>query len=105
MKVSGKVWKEYLASWPDGQWYDDHDMTVNGIEDTGDEDPKDTDVVAITCGVVYESESDWEGKSLTSHFSKWKKSLTVDTLVITVPKDKLEEFKRIAETYGVKFVG
>ena len=85
MKTTGAVWKEYLESWPKGQWYDDSDETVNGMTDV-DPVPDDA-VVEFTSGVVFRNESDREGVSLTRHFSKWLKERDSLTFVVSIPKD------------------
>lgn len=30
MKTYGATWNAYLESWPEGQWYEDSDETING---------------------------------------------------------------------------
>ena len=101
MKTNGKTWQDYLISWPLGAWFDDSDETINGVG--GDylieEVPADA-VVEFTCGVVYQSRDDHEGVSLVSHFRKWLKSLTMTTLVVTFPKDRLEEFTPMLKRLG-----
>jgi hypothetical protein len=101
MKTNGATWKAYLNSWPFGQWYDDADETVDGAE-FDDEHTKipDSAVIELTCGVVFSAPSDREGKSLTSHFRAWMKAQTHEQLVVSVPKDRLEEFKAYLKTIG-----
>lgn len=86
MKTTGALWNEYLASWPDGQWFDDSDETIDG--DSGGVDiVPDTAVVEFTCGVVFRNADDKEGTSLVSHFRKWLKARDSVTLVVSVPKE------------------
>jgi hypothetical protein len=103
MKTNGATWKAYLDSWPAGQWFDDSDETFDGNE-PADDAPSDTAVVAFTCGVVYQSPTDREGKSLTSHFSAWLKAQTHVRVVVSVPKDRFADFKQAMGAYGVKEV-
>ena len=94
MKTNGATWKAYLESWPDGQWFDDCDETINGVP--GDEfglDTPDDAVVEFTCGVVFANENDRAGESLVAHFKRWQKAQTHDTIVISIPKDKQDELK------------
>lgn len=100
MKTNGATWKAYLASWPDGQWYDDHDETFDGKQ--GEGDPDDKAVVEVTCGVIYADENDHEGKDLIRHFKAWERSLTRVHVVCEVPKDKLDELAELLKGIGGK---
>ncbi len=94
MKTTGAVWSEYLNSWPEGQWFDDSDETING--QSGDEFdldiPKDA-VVEFTSGVVYSGPADQEGTGLVKHFKAWLKTRGTTTFVVTVPKEKESELR------------
>jgi len=94
MRTNGATWKAYLASWPDGQWYDDSDERIDGKEHFEDE-PSDTSVVEFTYGTVYATRNDFEGVSLVSHFRKWLKAQMHTTVVCSVPTAELEDFKRM----------
>ena len=65
MKTTGVVSKAYLATWPDGQWFDDCDVTINGKADDDVELINDGDAVEFTAEVAFASCEDSEGKSLT----------------------------------------
>lgn len=93
MKTTGALWKEYLASWPEAQWFDDSDETVNGQAGDAVGDVPDDAVVEFTSGVVYENAEDREGVSLTSHFRKWLKARDSLTLVVSIPKDAEAQFR------------
>jgi len=103
VKTNGATWKAYLASWPQDQWFDDSDESVAGMELDGD-DPADDATVTFTCGVVYATRMDQEGVSLVSHFRKWQRSLSVTTVVVEVPRAKLDELKAWLKTNGGKTV-
>lgn len=102
MKTNGATWKAYLASWPDGQWYDDHDESFDGK--TPDGEPDDLAVVEVSCGVIYENDDDREGKDLIRHFRAWERSLTRANVVCEVPKDKLDELAAWLKGIGGKVV-
>lgn len=102
MKTTGALWNRYMASWPDGQWFDDSDEHVGPVSLRDGYIPKDDDIVEFSCGVVFKSEHDHEGKSLIRHFSAWKKSLSFDLLVCEVPKDKVAQFLEYATSMGVE---
>lgn len=105
MKTNGATWKAYLDSWPDCQWFDDSDETYDGHEPSEiNPDPDDAAVVAFTCGVVYMTREDREGKSLVSHFNKWLKAQTHTNVMCQVPKDKLEQFESSLKGLGGKLV-
>jgi len=101
MKTNGATWNAYLNSWPFGQWFDDSDETYDGNE-SGDDAPADAAVVQFSCGVVYESSNDHEGKSLVSHFKAWLKEQTHAQVVVSVPKERLAEFGALLKTVGAK---
>ncbi len=105
MKTTGAMWKQYMDSWPEGQWFDDSDEHVNGVLLRDIETPpKDNDIVEFTCGVVFATErDDTGGKSLVRHFAAWKKSLTYDFFTCTVPKASVEQFKVAMAALGCKF--
>ena len=100
MRTNGATWKAYLDSWPEGQWFDDCDATVNGthINDIDEKDIPDTAQVTFTCGAVFVDENDQEGFALPAHFRRWQKSLTHVSLVISIPKDKQDELKAFLQS-------
>ena len=101
MKTNGATWKSYLESWPDGKWFDDSDETYDGKED-GDGLPADAAEVKFTCGVVYESRDDHEGRSLVADFNVWRRSQTHEIVVCLVPKVRLEQFAEMLRSIGAK---
>lgn len=101
MKTNGATWKAYIESWPDGQWYDDCDETINGKELDDQEIPDDA-VVEFTCGVVYATRNDFEGSSLTRHFSKWLKAQTNEFVMCQIPKDRAQELAVYLKSIGGK---
>lgn len=87
MKTTGVLWKQYLASWPEGQWFDDSDVTFNGQHDVDEADIPDDAEVEFSCGVVFKDEADREGVSLVSNFRRWLKARDSLTFVVSIPKD------------------
>ena len=98
MKTTGALWNEYLASWPDGQWFDDSDETFNGKSDV-DPVPDDA-VVEFSCGVVFKSAEDREGVSLVTHFRRWLKVRDHLTFVVTVPRGAEAQFRDAMAALG-----
>lgn len=103
MRVSGKIWKDYLASWPNGQWYEDSNETYNGRAPTV-ADPTDTDIVEFSEGIVFKNSDDREGTDLVRHFRKWERSLSETTLIVTVPNDRLYEIKNLIKSVKGKII-
>lgn len=99
MKTNGATWKAYLASWPDGQYFDCSNETFDGVDAAGGE-PADDAVVEFNCGVVFANEDDREGVDLVRHFKKWKKQQTMDAVTCWVPKDKAAEFTQLLRGMG-----
>lgn len=93
MKTTGALWKEYMASWPEEQWFDDSDDTVNGKRDVAEADIADDAVVEFSCGVVFRSAEDQRGVSLVSHFRNWLKARDSLTFVVTIPKAAEADFR------------
>ena len=102
MKTSGATWKAYLASWPEGQWYDDHDESVDGAAFDGD--PADTAVIEVTCGVIYVDGNDREGKDLIRHFRAWERAQTHVNVVCSIPRDKADELAALVRSINGKVV-
>lgn len=105
MKVSGKVWNEYLASWPEGQYFDDSDETVNGVDantDAFDGVIPDDAIVEFTGGTVYRTHEDQEGKSLVSGIRAFIKSQSITVLMCTVPNERLSEFNELVAKLSVR---
>lgn len=105
MKINGKTWNEYLASWPDGQWFDDSDETVDGIGPDHPSfpiTPPDDSVVEIKCGVIFKGDSDRNGVDLIRHLSAWLKARDNKTLLVTFPNAKEAELMAFLKTIGAK---
>jgi len=99
MKTTGALWKEYMASWPEGQWFDDSDETVNGQSDISVEVIPDDAEVEFTYGVVFKDEEDQDGVSLVSHFRKWLKARDSLTYVVSIPKDAEAKFLEAVKSF------
>lgn len=99
MKTNGATWKAYLASWPEGQYFDDSDETFDGRE-PDKADPADDAVVEFQCGVVFSGEDDRDGQDLARHFSRWKKNQTMAAITCWVPKNRTDELKTLVRQIG-----
>jgi hypothetical protein len=100
LKTTGVLWKAYVVSWPDGQWFVDSDVTVNGKDDDDVELINDDDLVEFAAGVVFATSDDREGKPLTRHFNAWMNAQNTVTTVCDVPKDKLDALKAAVKALG-----
>lgn len=93
MKTDGKTWNAYMASWPEGQWFDDSDETCNGGEMP--QTVPDDAVISLTTGIVFQDGTTTKGKDLVAHFNEWlKEQSTIRILVQVDPRhrDALVEF-------------
>ncbi len=97
MKTTGKLWKEFLDSWPEGQWYDDSDVSIDGTSEEEIEGVySDSAIVEFTGGAVFPK--DWEGGekyfALASMFKKWLKQKETTVVICEIPNDAVGELKQ-----------
>lgn len=110
MKTTGRQWNAFLASWPDGWWYDDADVTVNGVDENDASAPQeipDTAKVELTSGTIFEGPSYRDaGRSLVRQFRKWERAKKYDTFMVEVPKtvDRHHFETRLHALFGAKVV-
>lgn len=94
VKCTGSEWNAFYHDpefWPEGAWWDDAEITVNGVlidenHSPNVDDINDDDLVKITNGVVYLHEDDTDGPSLEAHFKRWRKQQNTASFVVEVPK-------------------
>lgn len=82
MKTDGKTWNAYLASWPEGQWFDDSNDKCND-GDMPATVPDDA-VITFSTGVVFKNAADAEGKNLVKHFQAWLKAQSTVRVLIEI---------------------
>lgn len=100
MKITGAQWNAYLASWPDGWWFDDSDETFDGKEPTTGNAPPDA-VVQFSCGVILDERQNEIG-GLVSHYKKWVKSQNTAFLLCEIPKEHEEALRSFLRDHGGK---
>jgi hypothetical protein len=101
MKTTYGEWKAYLDSWPDGQWFDDSDETIDGVSaDEVSGDPRPEAVVEFTCGLVYDKEG--RDFDLIRHFGKWRKAQKVDRVLCEIPKEHTDALRTFLRQHGGK---
>lgn len=104
MKMSGAEFKAWLNSdWGDGYW-DEYELTINGVvvEDYDQREINDTDKIVVVGGVVFQSPDDHNGCSAASHFRRWKKQSAVTFLSIQVDRDDRDALLDILAKFGEK---
>ncbi len=110
-KTNGLEFKKFYNDpeyWPKGMFHESGEITINDVivpEDVELDmiDIKDTDIVKITEGIVF-NDTDYDSRdaqSFEGYFKKWKKKQKYVYVVVEVLKEKLEEFKNtLAGTHG-----
>jgi hypothetical protein len=92
----------YRNGWPDG-WY--HDDATIEVEDQDDGTPvvqpnEKYDLVEL--GVLVDEAGIKDHVTFASAFNRWKKTRDVDTVVVSVPKDKSVAFRAEMKAQGFK---
>jgi len=111
VKTTGAEYKAYVNEtnpefWPDGAWYDDVILSVNGVvigDDVESVDPDkltDSDKVEIICGTYYRHSEDADPISLETHFKRWRKAQTHVYISVQVHRDKLDAVKAAIKASG-----
>lgn len=106
IKTNGAELKAFLrddwSKWSSGNYYEDDEIEINGnlIDGRSDElDLKDVEnsaQVKILSGTVYDEDCN-EICSLETQFKRWKKRQTHETLVIEIPKDRVDALKNFVK--------
>ena len=108
VKVTGSEWNRFYAdaeAWPDGAWYEDEEITVDGKTAGDDFDLSavpDGAMLTVKGGVVYLKEDTNEGPSLEAHFKRWRKRQTTTVLVVEVPHEAAEAVRTAIAAAGGK---
>jgi hypothetical protein len=105
VKTTGAEFKAWLASdWGADAWWDDYVLIIDGaeVDDYDEEKLADDAKIVIDSGVVYLDDTGEKSKSATAHFNAWKKSQTHTIVMVTLPKNELDEFKKLVESMGFK---
>ena len=101
IRTTGAIWNEYLKTWPNGQYLDDVDITVNGEEEK--DNIKSADLVVFTCGLIYdEKHPGTEPKSITRAFAAWLKTRNVQYVTVAVPIAELRAFRAHLKNVGLR---
>ena len=102
MKTTGALWNAYLASWPDGQWFDDSDETYDCKEPVEADAPANA-VVEFSCGTVLTRDNKEVG-GLVPHFRKWLNARDHITVLCEIPKQHEEALRAFLKQHGGKAV-
>ena len=106
MKVASVHWKEFYSDpvyWPPGAWYDDEEITIDGVEVDCDTDLSAIDdhaVVTVRYGVIYLDEHGLGGESLESHLRHWLKCQATATLLVEIDKERVDDVKAAIKALG-----
>ena len=105
VKLTGAEYKRFMTDetlWGNDSYYDEAFLTVDG-QDHPDritiKDLADTAAIRIEGGMVFDLPGGRE-MSLEGLFRKWKRLQTMDTLLVTCPKDKTEKLKALIKDIG-----
>lgn len=106
-KMTGAEFKRFYndpLSWPEGTWYEDGVITVDGVEQEEIHEDKisDTAKVVIVCGVVFLNQDDREGVAFDTYFRRWLKMQTMRQLVVQVDASKLDAVVAAVKAAGGK---
>lgn len=105
IKTNGAEFKRFYnddSTWPDGAWFEDEQLLVNGNFWELDTDAiPDEATVKLSGGVVL-GLPDFSEPSVESYFRQWKKRQTLTTILVECDLSKLEEVKTAIKTAGGK---
>lgn len=106
IKTFGYQYKQFINDDWGQNICDDVYLLVNGEEYEDDENLIADDAkVVIDGGVVYtDPNMDQELCSYESYFRRWRKAQTQTTVMVNVPLDKLEEFKKMLKDLNARIV-
>jgi len=111
IKVTGAEWNRFHgddAAWPEGSWYDDVEMLIDGIalDDGADLSslPEESQIT-LNGGFVVMSEGYRDRKSLEAHFKAWRKKQTTVFFTCSAPREMSEAIKAAILAAGGKVHG
>lgn len=105
VKMTGVEFKKFMDDktfWPEGAYYEDEEMFVNGVRlemDLPPENVKDSDSIAIRGGFVYLKDGDYVS-SFVTFTKRWLKQQTCSIVLVEVPKEHLEAVTNAILTAG-----
>jgi hypothetical protein len=108
VKMTGAEWNAWMAdkaAWPDGAYYEDEDMKIDGVQ-VGDDgvagDLAADAKVSISGGRFYESDGpvDWSNsKSFEAVARRWLKARSVETIVVEINRDDAAAFRVLVGSF------
>ncbi|WP_267122751.1 hypothetical protein [Xanthomonas sacchari] len=100
--MSGAEYKAWQLSDWGGAWWEEYELSVNGVvvDDVALEDVKDADKIVIQGGVIFTGETDREGRSVAWHFNRWKKAQTTAFVSVEVSKDDVQALQVLLTQFG-----
>lgn len=109
IKCTGAEFKAFYSDpkfWPDEQWHEGEQVTINGVDregwDVSYDQLDDADQLTITGGCVMDANNgDREVGTLEGHFRKWRREQTSTVVLVRVPNDKLAAFDAACKAAGV----
>lgn len=103
-KTTGLEFNRFYAEpWPDGQYHEDVELTINGEskDEWDDIIINDTDIIVIIGGIVC-NDNDGSCVSFESFFKKWRKKQQTRILMVEVTADKLDNLVDVIKSAGGK---
>ncbi len=111
MKMSGADFRAFLDCkhpdiWPDGLYIEEELLRVNGVETEILEKTNDTDVVEIVGGsTAWENRRDERpAPTLASLARRWIKMQNELRVLVQVPKDKVDDLRKVLKSLGATVV-
>ncbi len=102
MKMTGAEFKAWQNSdWGDGYW-EEYELSINGdvVQDFDLDKINDTDKIVVNGGIVFMTQEDRDGVSATTHFNRWKKSMTVAFLSVQVAKEDVPALQEVLAQFA-----
>jgi hypothetical protein len=105
VKIKGVDYKKFIKDdlgypqYPEC-WFEDELMMIDGVEvedlsTEGDDAVADTTIITLDGGAVYKTGNDIEPfTSVESAFKRWLKLQNCTTILVSIPSENVDEFKR-----------
>ena len=116
VKIIGVEWNRFYAdesAWPEGAWYDDAEITIDGqlVDDDFDlSEVPDSAIMTVSGGLVFLDGSVNNAMNyqrqivLETHLRRWKKRQTTTVILFEVHKSDVDAIKSAIANAGGKVI-